>query len=127
MSPKKVFPNARRLGIEIHKFGGASLADAAAFRHAVEIVKTRDRPARRGRARRPRASPTSCLGWPRAPPPATATASAKEVEALRDRYRDILRGAAARGTQGSCATPQIDRSFDELAAAARQPHRCSRS
>src|SRR5205085_2881028 len=41
MSPKKVFPNARRLGIEIHKFGGASLADAAAFRRVVEIVKTR--------------------------------------------------------------------------------------
>ena len=44
MSPKKVFPNARRLGIEIHKFGGASLADAAAFRRVVEIVKTRTQP-----------------------------------------------------------------------------------
>ena len=44
MSPKKVFPNARKLGIEIHKFGGASLADAAAFRRVVEIVKTRTAP-----------------------------------------------------------------------------------
>src|SRR5436190_1450028 len=44
MSPKKDFPNARKMGIEIHKFGGASLADAAAFRRVVEIVKTRTAP-----------------------------------------------------------------------------------
>ena len=31
----------RRSALEIHKFGGASLADTAAFRHAVDIVRRR--------------------------------------------------------------------------------------
>ena len=34
--------SSKRMAPEIHKFGGASLADATAFRHAVAIVRGRD-------------------------------------------------------------------------------------
>ena len=34
---------AKKTAVEVHKFGGASLADGAAFRHAVAIVQARPR------------------------------------------------------------------------------------
>ena len=37
--------NGKKLSVEVHKFGGASLADGAAFRHAVDIVAGRRGPA----------------------------------------------------------------------------------
>src|SRR6476646_9700918 len=96
MSPKKEFPNARRMGIEIHKFGGASLADAAAFRRVVEIVKTRTAP---------RIVVVSA-------PAGDSQSGAKEIDELGARYLEILRGAASRGTKEVAA--EIARSMDEL-------------
>ena len=36
--------SAKKTVVEVHKFGGASLGDGAAFRHAVSIVKGRPGP-----------------------------------------------------------------------------------
>jgi aspartokinase/homoserine dehydrogenase 1 len=111
MSPKKVFPNARRLGIEIHKFGGASLADAAAFRRVVEIVKTRT-------AQRivvvsaPAGVTDTLLGLAKRAATGDGDSGAKEIDDLGTRYLEILRGAAARGTKEVAA--EIARSMDEL-------------
>jgi bifunctional aspartokinase / homoserine dehydrogenase 1 len=111
MSPKKVFPNARKLGIEIHKFGGASLADAAAFRRVVEIVKTRTQP-RIVVVSAPAGVTDALLGLATRAAAGDGDGGTKEVEGLRNRYLEILRGAAARGTK-EVAT-EIARSMDEL-------------
>jgi len=111
MSAKKVFPNARRLGIEIHKFGGASLADAAAFRRVVEIVKTRTQP-RIVVVSAPAGVTDILLGLATRAAAGDGDGGAKEVAGLRARYLEILRGAAARGTK-EVAT-EIERSMDEL-------------
>ncbi|HEY4392644.1 MAG TPA: aspartate kinase [Polyangia bacterium] len=100
MSPKKVFPNARRLGIEIHKFGGASLADAAAFRRVVEIVKTRTQP-RIVVVSAPAGVTDVLLGLATRAAAGDGDGGTKEVEALRERYLEILRGATARGISNS--------------------------
>ena len=46
--PRKRAPQRRRPRLEVWKFGGASLADAAAVRHAVSLVRAPPRPARGG-------------------------------------------------------------------------------
>ena len=99
MSPKKVFPNARRMGIEIHKFGGASLADAAAFRRVVEIVKTRTAP-RIVVVSAPAGVTDTLLELAKRAAAGDGESGAKEIDDLGTRYLGILRGAAARGHQG---------------------------
>ncbi|HVV48374.1 MAG TPA: aspartate kinase [Polyangia bacterium] len=111
MSAKKVFPNARRLGIEVHKFGGASLADAAAFRRVVEIVKTRTQP-RIVVVSAPAGVTDVLLGLATRATAGDGEGGATEVADLRARYLEILRGAAARGTKEAAA--EITRSMDEL-------------
>src|SRR5438309_9311151 len=112
MSAKKVFPNARKLGIEIHKFGGASLADAAAFRRVVEIVKTRTAP--RIVVVSAPAGVTDTLLELAAKRAAAGDgeSGAREIDDLGARYLEILRGAASRGTKEVAA--EIARSMDEL-------------
>src|SRR4051794_10598923 len=111
MSPKKVFPNARKLGIEIHKFGGASLADAAAFRRVVEIVKTRTAP-RIVVVSAPAGVTDTLLELAKRAAAGDGESGAKEIDELGTRYLEILRGAAARGTKEVAA--EIARSMDEL-------------
>ena len=111
MSAKKVFPNARKLGIEIHKFGGASLADAAAFRRVVEIVKTRTAP-RVVVVSAPAGVTDTLLGLAKRAAAGDSAGTAKEVADLGSRYLEILRGAAAKGTKEVAA--EIARSMDEL-------------
>ena len=111
MSPKKVFPNARKLGIEIHKFGGASLADAAAFRRVVEIVKTRTSP-RIVVVSAPAGVTDTLLGLAKRAAAGDGASAGKEIDDLGTRYLEILRGAARRGTKEVAA--EIVRSMDEL-------------
>jgi aspartokinase/homoserine dehydrogenase 1 len=111
MSAKKVFPNARRLGIEVHKFGGASLADAAAFRRVVEIVKTRTQP-RIVVVSAPAGVTDVLLGLATRAAAGDGEGGAKEVAHLRSRYLEILRSAAPRNTKEVSA--EIARSMDEL-------------
>ncbi len=111
MTPKNVFPNARKLGIEIHKFGGASLADAAAFRRVVEIVKTRSAP-RIVVVSAPAGVTDTLLGLAKRAAAGDGEGGAKEIDDLGGRYLEILRGAAKRGTKEVAA--EIARSMDEL-------------
>jgi aspartokinase/homoserine dehydrogenase 1 len=111
MSAKKVFPNARRLGIEIHKFGGASLADAAAFRRVVEIVKTRKAP-RIVVVSAPAGVTDVLLGLALRAADGDGESGAKEVADLTARYFEILRDSAKRGTKE--AAEEIARSMQEL-------------
>jgi aspartokinase/homoserine dehydrogenase 1 len=103
-------PNGKRLSVEVHKFGGASLADGAAFRRVVEIVAGR-RGARVAVVSAPAGVTDLLLALA-----ARATAGegnfGPDVRALADRYLDILRGAAGRGQQETAA--EIKRSMDEL-------------
>ncbi len=110
--------------IEVHKFGGASLSDGAAFRHAVAIVAGRPGP-RAVVVSAPAGVTDRLLGL------ATRAATgdrngSDEIRALRKRYLEILKAlggktpAAARkpkrGGDGSTpdAAAEIERSFDEL-------------
>ena len=127
--------SAKKAIIEIHKFGGASLGDGAAFRHAVTIVQGR------------RAAPVVVVSAPAgitdvllglatravAGDSGGRAALERDVAELRRRYHAIARaavgGAIARAAVGGPGgkTPQrdkhgqvvmaeIDRSLDELAS-----------
>src|SRR6185312_8195708 len=43
-TPWPAMANAKKLSVEVHKFGGASLADGVAFRRVVEIIAGRQGP-----------------------------------------------------------------------------------
>src|SRR4051812_768270 len=80
---------AKKTSVEVHKFGGASVGDGAAYRHAVSIVRGR------------RAAPVVVVSAPAGITDALlglATRAvggdnglAGEVEALRKRYHAIVR------------------------------------
>jgi aspartokinase/homoserine dehydrogenase 1 len=105
--------HASKPDIEVHKFGGASLADAAAYRHAATIIKGRQ---------------AACVVVCSAPAGVTdallalatrATAGERKgleegAEELRRRYRDILKQAAKGKGSSAAVAAEIDRSFDEL-------------
>ena len=115
--------------VEVHKFGGASLADGAAYRHAAGIVQGRGAPAI--------AVVSAPAGVTDALLALAVRAAAGEkqgledgAEALRRRYREILAAAVAapkgsgkakpkpagRAGAGDDAAAEIDRSFAELAS-----------
>jgi aspartokinase/homoserine dehydrogenase 1 len=101
----------QKLSVEVHKFGGASLADGAAFRRVVEIVAGR-RGARVAVVSAPAGVTDLLLGMATR---ATAgeTDLGAEVDALTTRYLEILRSAAGRGHTVTSA--EIKASMDELA------------
>jgi len=105
----------KRPAPEIHKFGGASLADIAAFRHAIDIVRKRTGPrvvvcsapsgvtdVLLGMARRARSGQENCLQ--------------SDSIALRRRYQTILQAIVPAKTARRPVAEAIDRSFDELDA-----------
>ena len=102
--------SAKKAVVEVHKFGGASLADAAAYRHAAAIVKGRGDRLRSWWSRRPPGVTDALLG---AGDPGGGGrhggAGGREVEALRKRYREILAAAAggtARSADGRTRPPR---------------------
>jgi aspartokinase/homoserine dehydrogenase 1 len=106
--------------VEVHKFGGASLADGAAYRHAVAIVKGRpDAPVVVVSA--PGGITDLLLGLAtRAVAGERGAAIDRDVAALRARYQTIAKAATSggKGAAGAAAAvaKEIDRSIDELAA-----------
>jgi aspartokinase len=106
--------------VEVHKFGGASLADGAAYRHAVSIVKGRpDAPVVVVSA--PGGITDALLGLAtRAVAGERGAAIDRDVAALRARYQAIAKAAVAGGKASARAATtvaaEIDRSIDELAA-----------
>src|SRR6476659_4949665 len=87
---------AKKTVVEVHKFGGASLGDGAAFRHAVSIVQGRRAGAPVVVVSAPAGITDVLLGLA-----TRAVAGDKsgrdglggDVEALRKRYHDIARAA----------------------------------
>src|SRR5450432_180970 len=104
--------SAKKAVIEVHKFGGASLTDAAAFRRAVQIVKGRAAP-RAVVVSAPAGVTDVLLNLAVRAAAGDGDSCAPEVESLRARYAEILRGAVARGGVKEVAT-EIDRSMGEL-------------
>ena len=112
--------SAKKQAIEVYKFGGASLADGGAYRHAVTIVKGRP------------GAPVVVVSAPggltyallglatRAVAGEKGAAIDRDVAALRARYQTIARAAVGDGKgaagAGAAVAAEIDRSIDELAA-----------
>jgi aspartokinase/homoserine dehydrogenase 1 len=115
-SPKAVRKSKSGVALEVHKFGGASLADAASYRHAAQIVKGRGTPCvvvvsapagvtdvLLGLAKRAAAGESNVGDLER------------DTEALRTRYRDIARAAVGTDKAAVGVLTEIDASLDELA------------
>jgi bifunctional aspartokinase / homoserine dehydrogenase 1 len=98
----------------VHKFGGASLSDAAAFRRAVQIVKGRAGPLAVV-VSAPAGVTDVLLSLAVRAAAGDGDSCTREVESLRARYTDILRGAVGRGGVKEAAT-EIDRSMAELSS-----------
>ena len=118
--------SGKKTAVEVHKFGGASLGDGAAFRHAVTIVQGR------------RAAPVVVVSAPAgitdvllglatravAGDKSGRAALERDVETLRERYHKIaavaIGGKAGEGRKerknGGGVAAEIDRSLDELAS-----------
>jgi aspartokinase/homoserine dehydrogenase 1 len=111
---------AKKTVVGVHKFGGASLGDGAAFRHAVSIVQGRPLPcvvvvsAPAGVTDALLALATHAVAGDRG----ERGAPAVDVAALRARYRDILTtvagGGKAAAATAKAAAAEVDRSFEEL-------------
>jgi len=103
---------AKKAVIEVHKFGGASLSDAPAFRRAVQIIKARPSP-RAVVVSAPAGVTDVLLSLAVRAAAGDGESGAAEVEALRLRYTEILRGAVSHGSVKEVAA-EIDRSMGEL-------------
>src|SRR5580698_1033572 len=103
---------AKKAVIEVHKFGGASLSDAPAFRRAVQIIKGRPGP-RAVVVSAPAGVTDVLLSLAVRAAAGDGESGAAEVEALRLRYAEILRGAVSHGSVKEVAA-EIDRSMGEL-------------
>jgi aspartokinase/homoserine dehydrogenase 1 len=105
----------RRSAPEVHKFGGASLTDAASFRHAVSIVEQRGGP-RAVVVSAPAGVTDELLGLATRAGAGDGTDLQRGVERLRARYQGLLQALTSAGAGQKEAATEIDRSFDELGA-----------
>jgi aspartokinase/homoserine dehydrogenase 1 len=107
---KKSQPKA----LEVHKFGGASLADASSYRHAVDIIKGRGAPCVVV-VSAPAGVTDVLLGLARRAAAGEAEGLERDTEALRKRYQDIARAAVGGDKAAAAVAAIIDQSLDELA------------
>lgn len=107
---KKSQPKA----LEVHKFGGASLADASSYRHAVDIIKGRGAPCVVV-VSAPAGVTDVLLGLARRAAAGEAEGLERDTEALRKRYQDIARAAVGGDRAAAAVATIIDQSLDELA------------
>src|SRR5215471_45212 len=102
--------------VEVHKFGGASLNEGAAIRHAVEIIRGRRGP-RAVVVSAPAGVTDVLLDLAGRAAAGDEAELAHDTETLRRRYHGILRDATAgRRGGGKDAAAAIDEAFDELAS-----------
>ena len=101
--------------IEVHKFGGASLADASAYRHAAQIIKGRGAPCAVV-VSAPAGVTDVLLGLARRAAAGEQDGLERDTLALRTRYSDIARAAVGPGNGKAAAAvvAEIDASLDEL-------------
>jgi bifunctional aspartokinase / homoserine dehydrogenase 1 len=105
--------SSKRTSLEIHKFGGASLADVRTFKHAVEIVRGRSGP-RVVVCSAPSGVTDVLLGMAQRARGGEEMGLAAESMALRRRYRTILRSVVRSPAARASVASAIDRSFNEL-------------
>ncbi|HEY4188556.1 MAG TPA: aspartate kinase [Polyangia bacterium] len=98
---------------EIHKFGGASLADVAAFRHAIDIVHKRMGP-RVVVCSAPSGITDVLLGMAKRARSGQEVGLAADSIALRRRYQTILQAIVPTKAARRNVADEIDRSIDEL-------------
>jgi aspartokinase/homoserine dehydrogenase 1 len=113
---------SKRLAPEVHKFGGASLADVAAFRHAIDIVRSRPGP-RVVVCSAPSGVTDALLGTARRALHGQQSELVAASLVLRRRYLTILQALVpSQKTTRPARAPlaaEIARSFDELDALVR--------
>lgn len=99
--------------LQVHKFGGASLADAAALRHAVAIV--RDIPGPQVVVASAMAGVTDeLLTLARTAGRGDASATAAAVDRMRTRHRSALVRLVPAGRARTAVTRYLDETFGEL-------------
>ncbi len=104
---------AKRPVVEVHKFGGASLTDAASYKNAVAII--RGRKAQRAIVVSAPAGVTDALlGLAGRATAGKGTDLERDAAALRARYRKLAQGLVPPGPARQQVIAEIDRSFDEL-------------
>src|SRR6185436_7170635 len=108
---------AKKTVVEVHKFGGASVADGAAYRHAVTIVKGHPG-APVVVVSEPGGITDALLGLAtRAVAGERGPKIDRDVADLRARYQTIAKAAmGGKSGAGAGVAVEIDRSIDELAA-----------
>ncbi|HEY2732309.1 MAG TPA: aspartate kinase, partial [Polyangia bacterium] len=112
-SPSKALRKSNATALEVHKFGGASLADAAAYRHAAQIIKGRSAPCVVV-VSAPAGVTDVLLGLARRAAAGEQGGLERDTEALRTRYRDIARAAVGSETAAAGVVGEIEASIDEL-------------
>src|SRR5689334_10470386 len=100
--------------LEVHKFGGASLADAGSYRHAVEIIKGRGAPCVVV-VSAPAGVTDALLGLARRASAGEQEGLDRDTEALRTRYVEIARAAVGSERAAEAVVAIINASVDELA------------
>src|SRR4029079_13082023 len=116
--------SGKKAAVEVHKFGGASLADGAAFRHAVSIVQGRRDGASVVGVSAPGGITDVVLGLATRAVAGDTSGLTRDVDALRKRYQTIARDALGEkagkrskpGKEATAVAGEIDRSLDELAS-----------
>ncbi|HVX95331.1 MAG TPA: aspartate kinase [Polyangia bacterium] len=101
------------IGLEVHKFGGASLADAASYRHAAQIIKGRGAPCVVV-VSAPAGVTDVLLGLARRAAAGEPEGLERDTEALRSRYREIARAAVGTDKAAAGVLAEIDASLAEL-------------
>ena len=113
-SPPPRVRKSKTVPLEVHKFGGASLADATAYRHAAQIIKGRGVPCVVV-VSAPAGVTDVLLGLARRAAAGEQDGLERDTLALRTRYRDIARAAVGSDKGAAGVVAQIDASLDELA------------
>jgi aspartokinase/homoserine dehydrogenase 1 len=114
MPKKSPSKKSQAKALEVHKFGGASLADASSYRHAVDIIQGR------GVAcvvvvSAPAGVTDVLLGLARRAAAGESEGLERDTEALRTRYQTIARAAVGSDKAAAAVSAVIDASLDELA------------
>ncbi len=113
-SPPQRLQKSKTVPLEVHKFGGASLADATAYRHAAQIIKGRGVPCVVV-VSAPAGVTDVLLGLARRAAAGEQEGLERDTLALRTRYRDIARAAVGSDKGAAGVVAEIDASLDELA------------
>src|SRR5258708_37635674 len=113
-SASKALRKSNATALEVHKFGGASLADAAAYRHAAQIIKGRGVPCVVV-VSAPAGVTDVLLGLARRAAAGEQGGIERDTLALRTRYSDIARAAVGSHKAAAAVLGEIEASLDELA------------